>query len=106
MKKYAEKRPWGGFERFTLNEKTTVKILEVKPRQKFSLQKHKTRDEFWKIIDNPVKVTVGKKIFKAKRGDEIFIPRKTLHRAEAYFKSVHILEISFGRFDEKDIIRE
>lgn len=105
MKKYVEKRPWGGFVRFTNNEKSTVKILVIKPRQKFSLQKHKKRSEFWKIVDNPVKITVGKKVFRAKRGDEFFIPKNTLHRAEALSKSVHILEIAFGNFDEKDIVR-
>lgn len=105
MKKYSEKRPWGGFTRFTNNEKSTVKILEVKPKQKFSLQYHKKREEFWKVLDNPVKITLGKKTFKANPGDEIFIPRKTLHRAEALSKPVRILEISFGKFYEDDIVR-
>jgi mannose-6-phosphate isomerase len=99
------KKPWGGYETLTRNINSTVKILVVKPRQRFSLQKHKHRDEFWKIIDNPVKITVGKKTFKAKRGDEPYIKRGQLHRAQAYSKTVHILEISFGNFDEKDIIR-
>lgn len=105
MKKHSERRPWGGFERFTFNEKSTVKILTIKPKQKFSLQYHKNRSEFWKILDNDVKITLGKKTFKAKKGKEIFIPRKTLHRAEALSKTAHILEISFGKFNEKDIIR-
>ena len=106
LKKYAERRPWGGFIEFTHNEKSTVKILTVKPRKRFSLQYHKKRDEFWKVLDNPVKITIGKKTFKAKKGDEFFIRRGQLHRAEAFSKSVHILEISFGSFDEKDIVRK
>ena len=105
MKKYVEKRPWGDFERFTLNEISTVKILTIKPKQKFSLQYHKKRREFWKFLDNPAKVTIGKKIIRVKKGDEILIPVKTNHRIEAYTKSVKVLEISFGKFDEKDIKR-
>ncbi|MEK7117452.1 MAG: mannose-6-phosphate isomerase, partial [Patescibacteria group bacterium] len=35
-----EQRPWGGFERFTKNERTTVKILTLNPEQEFSLQEH------------------------------------------------------------------
>lgn len=105
MKKYSEKRPWGNFERFTINEKSTVKILTIKPKQKFSLQYHKNRKEFWKFLDNPAKVTLGKKTIRVKKGDEIFVPAKTLHRIEAYYKPVRVLEIAFGEFDEKDIVR-
>jgi len=105
IKKIVKKKPWGGYVTLTSNVKSTVKILVIKPKQRFSLQKHKNRDEFWKIVDNPVKVTVGKKTFTAKRGDEIFIKRGQLHRAQAFSKSVHILEISFGNFNEKDITR-
>lgn len=105
MKLYKETRPWGGFERFTLNKLSTVKILLIKPGQKFSLQYHKNRKEFWKFLDNPAKVTLGNKIFQAKKGDEIIIPKKTNHRIQAYSKPVRVLEISFGKFDEKDIIR-
>lgn len=105
MKKYVEKRPWGDFERFTLNEISTVKILTIKPKQKLSLQYHNKRREFWKFLDNPAKLTIGKKTLRVKKGDEIIIPVKTNHRIEAYFKPVRVLEISLGKFDEKDIRR-
>lgn len=103
--KYSEKRPWGNFEQFTLNEKTTVKILTIKPKQKISLQYHRNRKEFWKFLDNPAKVTLGRKIIRVKKDDEIFVPVRTNHRIEAYSKPVRVLEISFGKFDEKDIVR-
>ena len=105
MKKYSEKRPWGGFEQFTLNEISTVKILTIKPKQKFSLQYHKKRREFWRFLDNPAKVTLGKKTINVKKGDEIFIPLKNNHRIEAYSKTVNVLEMSLGKYNEKDIIR-
>ena len=38
MKKKSVEKPWGGFEQFTLNEISTVKILTIKPGQTFSLQ--------------------------------------------------------------------
>ena len=105
MKKHKEKRPWGGFERFTLNEKSTVKILTVKAGEKFSLQFHKKRREFWKFLDAPARVTLGKRIFTAKKGDEVVINARTLHRIEAFSKPVRALEISFGSFDEGDVER-
>jgi len=105
MKKYSEKRPWGMFERFTLNEISTVKILTINPKQKFSLQYHKNREELWRFLDNPAKVTIGRKTFRVNKGDEFIIPKKTNHRIEAYSKTVKVLEISFGKFNEKDIVR-
>ena len=105
MKKHKEIRPWGGFEQFTLNEISTVKILTIKKRKRFSLQHHKNRGEFWKFLDNPAIITIGKKNFRAKKGDEFKIPRKTNHRIQALNNDVHVLEISFGKFDEKDITR-
>ena len=105
MKKYVEKRPWGKFEQFTHNEKTTVKIITVNPKQKLSLQYHNKRKEFWRFLDNPAKITIGKKIIKVKAGSEFIIRKKTLHTVEALNKPVRFLEIAYGNFDEKDIVR-
>ena len=105
MEKKNVKKPWGEFKQFTLNEKSTVKILTIKPKQAFSLQKHNKRKEFWYFLDNPAKVTVGNKTIKAKKGSEITIKQHQNHRIEALSKPVNVLEISFGNFDEKDIKR-
>ena len=56
---YHEDRPWGSFERFTLNEPSTVKIITVKSGEAFSLQKHKGRDEWWKILQGDGTATIG-----------------------------------------------
>ncbi|MBS3168724.1 phosphomannose isomerase type II C-terminal cupin domain [Candidatus Woesearchaeota archaeon] len=104
-KSIKEKRPWGGFEEFTFNEKSTVKILTIKPKKRFSLQYHKGRIEFWKFLDNPAKVTIGNKTIKVKKGDEIKIEKKINHRIEALDKEVNVLEIATGNFNEKDIVR-
>ena len=105
MKKYTENRPWGKFEQFTHNEKTTVKIITVNPKQKLSLQYHNKRKEFWRFLDNPAKITIGKKIIKVKAGSEFIIHKKTLHTVESLNKPVRFLEIAYGNFDEKDIVR-
>jgi len=105
MKKKSVKKPWGGFKQFTLNEKSTVKILTIKPGKRFSLQTHNNRKEFWKFLDNPAIVTIGKKKRRVKKGDEIIIGKKTAHRIQALGKEVNVLEISLGNFNEKDIKR-
>ena len=105
MKKYTENRPWGKFEQFTHNEISTVKIITVEAGQKLSLQYHKNREEFWRFLDNPAKVTVGDKIIEVKKDSEVIIPKETKHRVEALSKPVRFLEIAFGNFDENDNIR-
>ena len=105
MKKLVSNRPWGKFEQFTLNESSTVKIITINARKRTSLQFHKNRSEFWKVLDNPVKVTIGKKTFTAKKGDEVSVPKGINHRLIGLSKQARVLEISLGNFDEKDIVR-
>ena len=105
MKKYIEERPWGKFEQFCHNEKVTVKIITVKPDSKLSLQYHNHRDEFWKIIEGGGQIILGEELIDVKIGDEFFIPKKTNHRIITNNNSLKVLEVSFGEFDEKDIVR-
>jgi len=104
-KSYHEDRPWGSFERFTLNEPSTVKIITVNSGEAFSLQKHKGRDEWWKILSGNGIVTVGGAKKSLSAGDMYFLPRGTEHQVEAGTASVVFLEIAFGEFDENDIVR-
>jgi mannose-6-phosphate isomerase-like protein (cupin superfamily) len=106
MKTYKEERPWGVFERFTLNEFSTVKILTVKPGESLSLQSHQNRDEFWRIISGSGTVTIGHTELPALADKEFFIPKGTLHKMTASdTREVKFLEIALGEFDERDEIR-
>ncbi len=100
-----EKRPWGEFIQFTHNEPTTVKLIVVNPGQQLSLQYHHKRRELWRILaGNPV-ITVGEKIIQGRVGDEIDVAQGAKHRIASQDMKVEILEISFGEFDENDIVR-
>lgn len=105
MNKYFEKRPWGSFEEFCKNEVCTVKMLTVNPNEELSLQYHNHRDEFWKIIAGKAKIVIGEQTINAKEEDEFFIERGIKHRIKTGDSSVKILEISFGKFNEQDIVR-
>lgn len=105
MNPYREERPWGNFERFTLNEPSTVKILTIKPGESLSLQTHKHRDEFWKIISGNGNIVIGDKEFEAIPGNEYKADRGTPHRLAAGTEELKFLEISFGAFDEHDEVR-
>ena len=105
MEKYTEEKPWGSFEQFTFNEQSTVKLIHVNPHQQLSLQYHKNREEFWRVLEGDPTITIGEKKYHAKKGDEFFIPKSTNHRIKANESNVTILEISLGTFDENDIVR-
>ena len=105
MEPTTTKRPWGSFTRFTNNEPSTVKILNVNSGEQLSLQYHNHREEFWKILKGSPDIVIGDKTHSAKEGDEFVIPVKTNHRISAPNDEVVILEISKGDFDEDDIVR-
>lgn len=102
---YKEERPWGDFTQFTHNESTTVKIITVKPHEAFSLQYHNEREEFWRILAGSGTITRGDLVRAGRVGDEFYIEKKQLHRAEAGDEGLVFLEIAFGHFDEADIVR-
>ena len=102
---YTENRPWGSFERLTYNEQTTVKIITVKPGAQLSLQYHHHREEYWRVIDGEGEIVLGEKTISAKKGDSFHIPQGTKHRMQTKDKEMVILEISYGEFDEEDIVR-
>jgi len=98
------KRPWGEFKKFTHNKQSTVKILYVKPNKILSLQYHNHREEMWYFITEGY-MQLGNKKRKVRKGEQIRIKKKQLHRLYSKDKLVIVLEISLGKFDESDIIR-
>ncbi|MBM3802249.1 MAG: mannose-6-phosphate isomerase [Acidimicrobiia bacterium] len=103
---YEEKRPWGGFRRYTHNEVSTVKIITVNPGEVLSLQYHRQRNELWVALDSGLRVTLDDRVWEPACYEEIFIPRGARHRmAGVGNRPSRWLEISFGEFDENDIVR-
>lgn len=100
-----EIRPWGKFERFTLNEPCTVKLVYLDGDKRLSMQYHNNRSEFWKVIKGPVRVQLDGKITTLEAGQSINIARKVVHRLIGAGVDAIVLEISIGEFDETDIIR-
>ena len=66
-----EDKPWGGYDRYTLNEVSTVKIIRVAPGSRLSLQRHKEREELWVALDEGLEVEIaGESPYLAgRRGD-------------------------------------
>ena len=99
-------KPWGSFERYTHNLASTVKIITVAPGGVLSSQYHHKRDELWVTLDPGALVELGGEVVEPEVGEELFIPRGTVHRLSAAGdRTVRILEVSFGEFEEDDIVR-
>ena len=102
---FHETRPWGDFVKYVENSPCTVKIITVNSGESFSLQYHKSRDEFWRIISGNGIATIGEEKLAIESKKEFFVPKGTLHRIEAGDQNVVFLEIAYGQFDESDIVR-
>jgi mannose-1-phosphate guanylyltransferase/mannose-1-phosphate guanylyltransferase/mannose-6-phosphate isomerase len=97
-----EDRPWGAFDRFTLNESSTVKLLTLHPNERLSLQRHAKRSEFWRIIRGSGTAEVGGESVSVSEGSEVDIPTGVAHRLTAGAEGLSWLEIALGHFDEHD----
>lgn len=98
-------RPWGGFDRFTLNETSTVKIITVAAGQRLSLQRHRHRDELWVALDPGLVFEIDGVRTEPEAGDRVLIRAGQTHRLASAGPRGRILEIAFGHFDEDDIER-
>lgn len=105
LKPYREERPWGEFVEYTRNTPSTVKIITVNPGEALSLQHHHNRDEFWHVISGEGTLHIGDNEVSARQGENHFVTRETKHRMTGGSTPLVILEISFGEFDENDIVR-
>ena len=99
-------RPWGSFKQFANNRDCTVSLMTVLPGQRLSLQSHTGRAELWIVIDDGAVVQVGEQERTCQAGEEIWIPANEKHRLScAGEKSVRVLEVAFGNWQQEDITR-
>jgi len=101
-----EVRPWGKFRSYPLLSAGSLKIITVSPGQALSLQYHRRRSEFWVVLDAGLEMTLGKRVWRPKRGEEIFIPSRTPHRLRCIGRRPgRVMELWIGRSSEGDIVR-
>ena len=99
------RKPWGTYRVVgQWSDRITVKILTVNPHSRLSLQKHRHRDEEWLCLSGSALVQLGSRTFRVKVGDRVSVPRNRLHRIQSE-SGVELLEVSFGKFSEEDIVR-
>jgi mannose-6-phosphate isomerase len=88
------------------NAPATVKVITVAAGQRLSLQRHRSRDEMWQMLDGPVDVEIDGRRTRPALGDRVWVSRGTTHRmGNSSDQPIHVLEVAFGHFDEDDIER-
>ncbi len=101
-----EERPWGKFRAFPHKQAGSIKIITVHPGGCLSLQYHRKRSEFWVVLDEGLEVTSGRRVWRPRPDEEIFIPRETPHRVRCRGeRPARIMEIWIGDSEESDIVR-
>ena len=98
------RRPWGKELVLLRSGSFWVKEIFIKDGHRASLQSHKGRDETWVALGGKSGAVIGNKKIYLKPGDIINIKRGQKHRWFGIKKS-HILEIAFGKLNERDIFR-
>ena len=90
-------KPWGSYTNLYSGKNFLIKELSVKSKGILSLQKHFHRSEHWLVTQGKPKITLNKKNFTLKPGENIYIPLGSIHRIEnPGRRSVKIIEAQIG----------
>lgn len=101
------KRPWGFYTVLNKGNGFKVKLVEVLPHKRLSLQRHGLRSEHWVVVQGEAKITNGKNILFLDENQSTYIPKKGIHRLEnPNSKPLKIIEVQCGKeLKESDIER-
>lgn len=100
-----ESRPWGNMTTLAEGEGWWVKIINVLPGKRLSLQKHKFRRERWIGIDGTIVAEIRGECKTIERGESEVVTFGDVHRASS-FVGGSFLEFAYGsKVSEEDIIR-
>ena len=103
----SETRPWGTWTILHEGEGFKVKLIEVKPGHRLSLQYHHQRSEVWVAVAGCPRATVGGRTFDLAARQTAIIPVRTVHRlGNPGDEPALIVEIQQGGYlGEDDIVR-
>lgn len=102
-----EERPWGSYTVLDESNGYKIKRVEVKPKQRLSLQKHYHRSEHWIVVSGTALVTNGDNVVTVNVNESTYIPKGTIHRLEnPGMIPLVLIEVQSGEYlGEDDIVR-
>ncbi|HSK47874.1 MAG TPA: mannose-1-phosphate guanylyltransferase/mannose-6-phosphate isomerase [Coriobacteriia bacterium] len=100
-------RPWGSWEVLLSAPRYQMKLVEVKPGAKLSLQRHHHRAEHWIVVAGTAMVTRGDERVEVHVNESVFIPIGETHRLENRGTvPLQVIEVQVGEYlGEDDIVR-
>lgn len=100
-------RPWGRWTVLHEGIGYKVKLIEVRPGHRLSLQFHYHRTEHWVVVSGRARVVIGEKILDLAPLESTVIPVGTVHRIENPWPDpVVLVEVQKGELlSEEDIVR-
>jgi mannose-1-phosphate guanylyltransferase/mannose-1-phosphate guanylyltransferase/mannose-6-phosphate isomerase len=100
-------RPWGFFQGIDAGSRYQVKLIEVNPESKLSLQMHYHRAEHWVVVSGTARITKGEDTLLLKVNESTFIPLGVTHSLENPGKvPLRLIEVQSGDYlGEDDIVR-
>ena len=100
-------RPWGHYLSVVEDNRWQVKLIQVKPGEKLSLQMHHHRSEHWVVVSGTAKVEVDSKVEILSENQSVYIPLGSKHRLSNPGKIfLTLIEVQSGSYvGEDDIVR-
>ena len=100
-----ERRPWGSFTILQQGIGFKIKVIEIAPGKRLSLQRHKSRAEHWVVVSGEAKVTSAGKVSFVRSNESVYIPKGRKHRLENSLRiPLKIVEVQTGAYLEEDDI--
>lgn len=97
------RKPWGREIVFARNSRYAGKILVIEKGHRLSLQYHKVKRETLYLLEGRLHVELGRRSRVVKAGAVIDVPPRTVHRFEARYGRVKLVEVSTPELS--DIVR-
>ncbi len=101
------KRQWGDYTVINEGLGFKVKLVQIEPHKRLSLQFHRMRSEHWVVVEGQAKVVKGNNELILNENESIYIPKDEIHRLENLTeKTLKIIEVQCGEYlNEDDIER-
>ena len=100
-------RPWGNYLSIVEASDWQVKLINVKPGEKLSLQMHHHRSEHWIVVSGTARAEIDDKIVNLSENQSTYIPLGSKHRLTNPGKiPLELIEVQSGKYlGEDDIVR-
>lgn len=100
-------RPWGSWTSLLHGPGYQIKLLEIKPGAKPSLQRHHHRSEHWIVVAGTASVMRDDEVMEVHVNESAYIPVGAVHRIENCGKVLlQVIEVQVGEYlGEDDIVR-